>query len=109
MFCEKDIVKSTEAVYYLTVGRMAGFHFRMKGGVTPHSLEQRTLSVISGKWRLQSPLGKAPESRSQIHERTISFRCLGIILRVLRPEVSVYNVYITDQFQTPFARGGGGG
>ncbi len=41
MFCEKDIFKSTEAV-----GRMAGFHFRMKGGVTPHSLEQRTLSVI---------------------------------------------------------------
>jgi hypothetical protein len=28
---------------------------------------------------------------------------------VLRLEVSVYNVYITDQFQTTFARGRGGG
>jgi hypothetical protein len=46
MFCEKDIFKSTEAVHYQTVGRIAEFHFRMKGGVTPHSLEQRTLSVI---------------------------------------------------------------
>jgi hypothetical protein len=34
---------------------------------------------------------------------------MGIILRVLRLEVSVYNVYITDQFQTTFTRGGGGG
>ncbi len=32
-----------------------------------------------------------------------------IILRVLRLEVSVHNVYITNQFQTTFARGGGGG
>ncbi len=31
-----------------------------------------------------------------------------IILRVLRHEVSLYNVYITNQFQTIFARGGGG-
>jgi hypothetical protein len=31
---------------------------------------------------------------------------LGIILRVLRLEVSIYNVYITNQFQTPFAQGG---
>jgi hypothetical protein len=34
---------------------------------------------------------------------------LSIILRVIRLEVSVYNVYITKQFQTTFARGGGGG
>jgi hypothetical protein len=40
---------------------------------------------------------------------TISFRFLGIILRVLRLEVSVYNVYITNKFQTTFAQGGGGG
>jgi hypothetical protein len=33
-----------------------------------------------------------------IHERTISLTFLGIILRVLRLEVSVYNVYITNQF-----------
>ncbi len=39
-------------------------------------------------------------SRCRIHERTISFRFLGIILRVLRLEVSIYNVYITNQFQT---------
>jgi hypothetical protein len=30
------------------------------------------------------------------------------MLRVLRLEVAVYNVYITDQFQTTFAKGGGG-
>jgi hypothetical protein len=33
---------------------------------------------------------------------------LGIILRVLRMEVSVYNVHITNQFRTTFAGGGGG-
>jgi hypothetical protein len=35
----------------------------------------------------------------RIHERTISLRFLGIILRVLRFEVSVSSVYITNQFQ----------
>jgi hypothetical protein len=30
-------------------------------------------------------------------------------LRVLRIEVSVYNVHITNQFQTTFAQGDGGG
>jgi hypothetical protein len=34
---------------------------------------------------------------------------LGIIVRVLRLEVSVYNVYITNQFQTTFAQGRGRG
>jgi hypothetical protein len=43
--------------------------------------------------------------RSRIHERTISLRLLDIILRVHRLEVSVYNVYITNQFQTTFAQG----
>jgi hypothetical protein len=38
--------------------------------------------------------------RSRIHERTISLRFMGILLRVLRLEVSVYNVYITNKFQT---------
>jgi hypothetical protein len=33
----------------------------------------------------------------------------GIILGVPRLEVSIYNVYITNKFQTTFARGGGGG
>jgi hypothetical protein len=47
-------------------------------------------------------------TRSRTHKRTIGLRFLGIILRVLRLEVSVYNVYITNQFQTNFAREGGG-
>ncbi len=46
-------------------------------------------------------------SRNRIHERTISLRSLGIIFRVLRLEVFIYNVYITNQFQTIFAKGGG--
>jgi hypothetical protein len=37
-----------------------------------------------------------------------SLRFLGIILRVLRLEVSVCNVCITKKFQTTFVRGGGG-
>ncbi len=52
---------------------------------------------------------QAESIRSQIHERTISLRFLGIILRFLRLEVSVYNVYVTNQFQTTFCSGGGGG
>ncbi len=32
---------------------------------------------------------------------------LGIILRVLRLEVSICNIYITNQFQTTFAQGKG--
>jgi hypothetical protein len=35
---------------------------------------------------------------SRIHERTISLRFLGIILRILRLEFSVDNVYITNDF-----------
>ncbi len=47
-------------------------------------------------------------SGSRIHERTISLRFLGIIWRVLSLEVSVHNVYITNQFQPfLFKRGGG--
>ncbi len=49
-------------------------------------------------------------TRSRIHERTISVRFLGIILKVLRHEVSVYNVFIINQLQTTLLlRGGGGG
>ncbi len=47
-------------------------------------------------------------SGSRIHERIILLRFLGIILRVLRLKASVYNVYITSQFQT-WGWGGGGG
>jgi hypothetical protein len=45
--------------------------------------------------------------RSRIQERTLSLRFLSIILKVLRLEVSVYSVYITNQFQTTFAHGRG--
>ncbi len=46
----------------------------------------------------------------KLRKRPISVRFLGIMLRVLRLEVIVYNVYITNQFQTTsFAGGGGGG
>jgi hypothetical protein len=45
----------------------------------------------------------------RIHEQTILLRFLGKILRILRLEASVYNVYITNQFQATFALGGGGG
>jgi hypothetical protein len=51
---------------------------------------------------------KSREARRRIHERTISLRFLGINLRVLRLEVSVYNVYIINQFQNTFAQEGGG-
>ncbi len=39
------------------------------------------------------------ECWSRIHERLILLRFLGIILKGLRLEVSVYNVYITKQYQ----------
>jgi hypothetical protein len=45
---------------------------------------------------------------SRIHESTISLRTLGIISRVLRLEVFVYNDYITNQFQATFFEGGRG-
>ncbi len=49
---------------------------------------------------------------SRIHERPISVRFLGIILRVLRLEVSVNNVYTlqtTYSFKALLLGGGGGG
>jgi hypothetical protein len=46
---------------------------------------------------------------SRIHEHTIWLRFPGIILKVLRLEDSVYNVYITNQFQATFAQGVWGG
>jgi hypothetical protein len=52
---------------------------------------------------------RTPNSRSRIHERTILLRFMGIIMRVLRLEVSIYNDYIINQFQTTFGWDGGGG
>jgi hypothetical protein len=43
---------------------------------------------------------------SRIYERTISSRFLGKILRVLRVKLSLYNVYIKNQFETTFAHVG---
>jgi hypothetical protein len=57
---------------------------------------------------LEDISGGSDQSRSRIHERTISVRFLGNFLRILRLEVSVYNFYITNQFQTTFAQGGVG-
>jgi hypothetical protein len=48
-------------------------------------------------------------NRNRIHEHTILLRFLDIILRVIRLEVSVDNVCITNQFQTTFAQGWEGG
>jgi hypothetical protein len=48
------------------------------------------------------------EYRSLIHERTILFRFLGIILRVLRLEVSVYNVGLHYKPVSNHFCGGGG-
>ncbi len=56
-----------------------------------------------------TPILNSDENWSRIHECTISLWFQGIILRVLRPEVSVYNVYVTNQSQTTFVQGGGGG
>ncbi len=42
--------------------------------------------------------------RSRIHEHAILLRFLDIILRVIRLEVSIYNVCITNQFQTTFVQ-----
>jgi hypothetical protein len=67
------------------------------------SIEHEALLVLA--WQIFF----ATLHRSRIYEHTISLRFLSIILRVLKLEVSVNNVFITEQFQTPFAQRGGGG
>jgi hypothetical protein len=49
------------------------------------------------------------KSRNLIHECKITLRFLGILLRVVKLEVSKQNVYITNQFQTTFVQWGVGG
>ncbi len=47
-----------------------------------------------------------------MHERTISLKFLGIILRVLRLEVSVYSTMLfilKTSFKSILLKGGGGG
>jgi hypothetical protein len=46
-------------------------------------------------------------ARSRIHERPVSLRFLGIILKVLRLEVSVYNVGIKTSFRPLLLKGWG--
>jgi hypothetical protein len=49
------------------------------------------------------------DTERRIHERTISLGFLGITLRVLKLEVSVYKVYTTNSFKQLLLKGGGGG
>jgi hypothetical protein len=65
-------------------------------------------AIVESLPYLSAIIESLPYLSSRIHERTISLRFLGIILRVLRLEASVYNAYITNQFQTTFSQGGGG-
>jgi hypothetical protein len=44
------------------------------------------------------PVSWDKQTRSRIHKHTVSLRFLGIILRVFRLQVSVYNVYIANQY-----------
>ncbi len=62
------------------------------------SIEQSGTSYVS--------INIANPEAEFMHVRTISLRFLGIVLTVLRLQVSVYNVYITNQFPTTFAGGG---
>jgi hypothetical protein len=62
------------------------------------------MDVSCTLFRVQCTLLLSQQYRKRIHKRTISWRVLGIVLRVLRLEVSAYNIYITNQFQTTFAQ-----
>ncbi len=68
--------------------------------IIPMNIEHAKSNFSSG---IQSSNG------SRIHKCTISLRFPGITLRDSKLEISVYTVYIVNQFQTTFARGGGGG
>ncbi len=48
--------------------------------------------------------GPGSETRSRIHEHTISLRFPGLILGY---KVSLYNIYIANQFQNTLTKGGG--
>jgi hypothetical protein len=58
--------------------------------------------------RLIPPLLPVDSTEAEFTKRTILLRFLGIILRVHRLEVFIYNVYITNQFQNTLAQGGEG-
>ncbi len=74
-----------------------------------HYISKKDEQQVVGLHGEESEDYRVTETRSRIHD-TILLRFLGIILRLLRlSEVSGYNVYITNQFQTTFPQGGGGG
>jgi hypothetical protein len=77
------------------------YHYTGKGIIEKNSRK---------KYGNKEPIEERNNSfiRSIIHEHTVSLMCLGIILRVLRLEVSVYIVFITNQFSNIFAQGGEG-
>ncbi len=66
------------------------------------------VASCGGMYRVPTHTQVNMQYRSRIHERTISLRFLGIILRVVKHEVSVHNVYITNKFRTTFNQGGRG-
>ncbi len=67
------------------------------------------LSTMFAEWAIGQLDLHNLSIQSRNHERTISLRFLGITLKVIMREVSLYNVYITNQFQTTLVRGMGGG
>ncbi len=75
-----------------------------------------SIFIIDIQWRLalfSSGLGHGvPGSWSWPmacpEPKFMNVQCLGIILRVLRLGVSLFNVYITNQFQTLLLKGGVG-
>ncbi len=73
-----------------------------------HTMQQKVTINIVQSLQLMYSTVFSWQYRSWIHERTISLKFLSIILRVLRFEVSIHTVYITNQFQTPLLLKGGG-
>ncbi len=63
-----------------------------------NSKEENSFVPITSKTSISGLARSRSRIHDQIHEHTISLRFLAIILRVLRLEVSVYNVYTTNQF-----------
>jgi hypothetical protein len=64
------------------------------------SVQYRQDTLQSRVHKIEGKIDMRTEADSL--ERTISVRFLGIFLRVLRLEVCLYNVYITNQFQATF-------
>ncbi len=63
------------------------------------------VQCVRGGGQLDKEMPQSPFPEAEF----MNIQFLGIILRVLRFEVSIHNVYITNQFQTTCPWGGGGG